>query len=145
MYLERICLIWMEVGCLLLNDALRSMQIKSTCSNSPKLLLITNLWTCSGKPWRLRRMVKYAFYLGQPHLSSQELPSGPATVGRRAPGNLHFCLFSSKRSVLIAQASSLRRRLRLVSFAFDSPLSSMVMLDFIRIRLPFIELLLFLS
>ena len=85
--------------------------------------------TCSGKLWRLRRIIKCAFDLEQLHLAG---PQSPGTV--RLPG---YCreksswdppsvLFSSKRNVLAVQASSLRKRLPPASVASGCPLSSWI-------------------
>ena len=86
--------------------------------------------TCSGKLWRLRRKIKHAFDLGQPHLAEMAGSQSPGTV--RLPSHYReksswdppSVLFSSKRNILMPQASSLR--LLLASVASGHPLSSWI-------------------
>ena len=104
----------------------KNMQIKQSTT-------VANLEfceTCSGKLERLRGKIKHAFDLGQPHLAG---PQSPGTV--RLPGYYReksswdppSVLSSSKRNVLMLQASSLRKRLPPASVASGCPLSSWIM------------------
>ena len=104
----------------------RNIQIKQSTTAADQEFCET----CSGKLWRLRRKIKRAFDLGQPHLAGPQSPGTvrlPSHYREKSSWDLPSVLFSSKRNVLMVQASSLRRRSPPSSVASGRPLSSWIM------------------